>query len=588
MSRDEVRGVARAVLVVSRYPSQRNRLAAYRNALNRKLAGDNIEPNTALHACGPGIAAALFNPHGAANMRGTSMAIGTLLAGCADWHVPGSALPDGSFALLRTDESFVELAADGVGSRTLWYAMTEHELIAATSQRAIVTLLGSFEPNRAALPWMLSSGTLGPTAAWDARVRRVQPGERVLLDRIKWLLTTRTSPAEFAADPSLTRDEHLERLRAVVTDACRRWAFDARKWVLTLSGGADSRSLLCLLRDRGIEAVTWGLPEATKQNGNDAFVARTLARSFAVPHRYFAITTARESPDVVLDRFVSAGEGRVDRISGYVDGFQVWKTLFDEGREGVIRGDEAFGSVPVNSPYAARQATSLTTLADYFPPAELAAFELPDQPVPATLLQRDGETLATWRDRLYQQFRVPTLLAGLTDLKTAYVDVGNPFLAGSVLDCVRALPDELRTDKRLWRDFVGAQLPNTALATRVAIPSLTDYLRDPRVLERLLAELSSEHASALFTPLLRARCCGALRNALREPAPRPRDDRAQALLVRAVPESLRQVVRNWRANRPTLEPLVFAFRAFLATRMHALLRADAATPPARLERASNA
>jgi hypothetical protein len=44
---------------------------------------------------------------------------------------------------------------------------------------------------------------------------------------------------------------------------------------------------------------------------------------------------------------------------------------------------------------------------------------------------------------------------------------------------------------------------------------------------------------------------------------------------------LRAVVRLW--NRPSLEPVVLAFRAFVATRMHRLLSLDAATPPAGLQ-----
>ena len=134
----------------------------------------------------------------------------------------------------------------------------------------------------------------------------------------------------------------------------------------------------------------------------------------------------------------------------------MWKTLFDEGFDGVIRGDHAFGSALVRSAYAVRSKTSLTTLADYFAASEIEAFELPDQRLPEALMRAPGETLAAWRDRLFRLSRIPTFLAALTDLKTAYVDVGNPLLARSVLDCVRALPDELRTDKRLWREFVGA------------------------------------------------------------------------------------------------------------------------------------
>jgi hypothetical protein len=554
--------------------------------LNRKLAGDNICPRPPAFACEPGLSAALLNPSPASRMQGASIAIGTLLNPRDDWHVPEAPLPDGSFALLRADDTKVELAADSVGSRTLWYAMTDHDFIASSSQRAIVTLLGSFEPNRDALPWMLSSGTLGPTAAWDARLRRVQPGERVVLDRARWRLQSKLEPAAFDADDSQSYDQQLERLRAAVADACRRWSFDARKWVLTLSGGADSRSLLCLLRDRGIEAITWGLPETAEEKGNDAQIACRIATALGVPHRFFPIDS-HGAPEVVLDRFLSTGEGRVARISGYVDGFRIWKTLFDEGYAGVIRGDEAFGSIPVTSPFAARWTSSLTTLADFFPAEERETFELPEQPLPEGLERGNGETLATWRDRLYQQFRLPTLLAGLTDLKTAYVEVANPLLSRSVLECVRRLPDAMRTEKQLWRDVVRAQLPDVALATRVAIPSLTDCVADRRMVTVLLDELTSERAATVFAPLLRARCCAALRAALGTRRAARRDNWHPAL-ARAVPERVRAVVRNWRAARPTIEPLVLAFRAFVATRMFALLRSDAATRSDNLEPAINA
>jgi hypothetical protein len=220
--------VARAVLVASRFPGQPSQLAARCALLNRALAGDNIEPHRPSFVRRNGVSAALLNPSGGTRMQGASIAIGTLLdADDDDWHVPGAALPDGSFALLRADEDEVELAADNAGSRTIWYALTDDELIASSSQRAIVNLLGSFEPNRNVLPWMLSSGTLGPTDGWDARLKRVQAGERVVLDRAHWRVrSTKEAPA-FIPDRSLSRAAHLERLKAAVADACDRWSFDA-------------------------------------------------------------------------------------------------------------------------------------------------------------------------------------------------------------------------------------------------------------------------------------------------------------------------------------------------------------------------
>jgi hypothetical protein len=571
--------MARAVLVVPRDPKQPNRLEAYADLLNRKLAGSNIEPRPPLLGHRAGASAAILNPSGATRMHGASVGVGTLLGAAGDWHVPRAPLPDGSYALLRCDDSYVELAADSTASRTLWYALTDDALIASSSQRAIVTLLGSFEPNREALPWMLSSGTLGPTCGWDVRLRRVQPGERVLLERARWRLRSTFEPASFAADRSLSRAAHLERLQGAVAAACDRWAFDAKKWMLTLSGGADSRSLLCLLRDRGIATVTWGLTRAGEQEGNDARIAREVARSLAVPHRFLAIDSPGDAPEVVLDRFLKVGEGRVDRIAGYVDGFCVWKTLFDEGYVGVVRGDEAFGWVPTSSPYAVRAATGLTTLADFFGPSELERFELPPQPLPEPLLRGSDETLATWRDRLYQQARIPTFLAALTDLKTAYLEVGTPLLARSVLECVRAMPDELRTQKRLWMELVAAQLPGVAFARRVAIASVNDFLIDQRVLTLLKDELRSEQAAALFAPPLRARLSAGLEA---PPAPAPADPFGRwrgSALARAVPAPLKAVVRNlWASRRPSIDPLVLGFRALVAARMHGVLRADAATP----------
>jgi hypothetical protein len=569
--------MVRAVLVVSRDPEASNDLASYANLLNRNLAADEIEPRPPTVVERTGLTAAVLNPSGAAHVQGASLAIGTLLEPTGAWHVPRAQLPDGSYALLRADDAYVELAADGVASRTLWYALTDRQLIASTSQRAIVALLGSFEPNRAVLPWMLSSGTLGPSGGWDARLRRVQPGERVLLDRARWRLQSSVESTQLVAEPALSHDAHLERLRSTVVDACRRWSFDARKWLLTLSGGVDSRGLLCLLRDRGMQTITWGLAHSDEKDGNDAHVAREVARSLGATHRFIALEPAELDPEIVVRRFLALGEGRVDRISGYVDGFRVWKTLFDEGCTGVIRGDHAFGSSSVDSAYAVRSKTSLTTLSDYFAANEIEAFELPDQRLPEALLRTGDETMAAWRDRLFRSSRIPAFLAALTDLKTAHVDVANPLLARSVLDCVRALPDELRTDKSLWRELVRRQLPEVPLARRVAIPSAADFLTQRRVLQLLLDEVNSARAGTMFTATLRARCRAALLAALQTKRPVRRIDWGESPLARAVPAPLRAAIRRLRPDRPSLAPVVLAFRMFVASRMQAMLAADAAT-----------
>src|SRR5690606_39214874 len=114
-----------------------------------------------------------------------------------------------------------------------------------------------------------------------------------------------------------------------VKSACRDWSFDPSKWVLTLSGGTDSRCLLALMRDRpGLETVTWGQTGARDEDGTDARVAREVARKLGATNRYFPIDLSAVAHDVVVNRFLTASEGRVARISAYLDGFSVWKTLF--------------------------------------------------------------------------------------------------------------------------------------------------------------------------------------------------------------------------------------------------------------------
>jgi hypothetical protein len=580
--------MARAILVARRRPDVCGRLERYLDALNRNLAPDNIVPHMPAFAHKAGVEAAIFNPNGATRLVGTSVCIGALLEEAPHWHAPGAPLPNGTYALLRADARRVELGADASASRTIWYVLTDDELIASTSQRAIITLLGNFQMNREALPWMLSSGTLGPAAGWDARLEQVRPGERVTLDRDRWRLVRSGQPPPFRANESRNTAGHRARLAQIVETSCHRLSSDPARWTLPLSGGVDSRALLFHLHGRrDLETITWGMSGTRDEDGNDAQIARTLADVFGVCNRFFPTDLSSEPRERLIQRFLTAGEGRVARISGYLDGFRLWKTLFEEGTDGIIRGDEAFGSIIVRNPTAVRFTSSLTPLSDFFTPGELATFELPEQRIPPELERGRDETLATWRDRLYQEFRIPSMLAGLTDLKAAYVEVANPLLARPVLDCVRELPDGLRTEKRLWREIVQAQLPDVPFANRVAVLSLEDFVTDREVLSLMLDEMQGRDAADLFAPTLRSKVCAAIQAALRASQAPRRRSRLKLRLARAIPEGIRAAARSWLTVKPTLNPLVFAFRSFLASRMNGLLKLDAATPPADWQHAVN-
>ncbi len=566
--------MAKAVLVVQRL---RGRVEPddWVDVLQQRLTPDNVVPRAAAKASRDGVTAMAYDPSAAMQLKGESIAIGKFFGPVGRWQWPGGDRPEGCYALLRTDDTHAELVADAAATRTLWYVKTPDLFVASTSQRAIATILGSFEPNPAVIGWMLSSGTLGPENGWDARVRQVLPGERVTLNRARWQLTHEIEPVEFAASRNTDETYHAERLRAVLESTLGRCDFTPERWAFLLSGGIDSRGLLAFLSQRDkLRTITWGLRHAPDQALNDARIARGVAEAFGLEHQFLPTDLTEEPRETLIRRFIVAGEGRTAAISPFVDGFEVWRTLRTQGLDGAIRGDEAFGSRFVRDAYEVRHTAKLTMLADYFAPEEIDALELPQQFLPPRLAQRQSETLATWRDRVYQQHRLPTFLAALTDLQTAYVDVTNPLLARSVLHCVRALPDRLRTSKRLWHKVARMPQHQIPLARRVAVLPIERFVSDTATIELMLAEMETTPRDDALSAPLREWMCATLRAALCADPSERAQPRHPNLLSLLAPRVVRRTVQRLIALRPECEPLVFAFRAFIASRTIATLKED--------------
>jgi hypothetical protein len=561
----------KALLICPRDPSDAELADEDVALLDALLTPDNLVPKPPRIRHEHGVTSVLFNPPSSVEALGASFCLGKMAGAAGDWARPGSALPDGSYALARVDAATVELAADAVASRTMWFLMTERVFAASTSQRALVALCRSFEPNRKTFTWMLSSGTLGPEGGWDVRLRSVAAGARVRLDRAAWRLHVEEPFIAFAP-LGASEAGHRRRLEGALDAVFEDLSFDYSKWILPLSGGFDSRGLLLLLeKRRGLECVTWGTERSLDEPRNDAHIAARLARRMNVAHRFFPIAVADVPRRRLVDRFLVAGEGRTDRVSGYLDGFAMWRTFAEQGRDGVIRGDEAFGWVPVRREADVRHADRLTVLDDTLDTEMRAAFELPEREVPARLQRRAGESLAAWRDRVYQQYSLPVLLAALTDLKCTYVEVVNPLLFGSVIDCVRTLPDRLRTDKRLWRNIVARRTPPIPFAKRTAVYPLKSFVADPATLELMLEEL------APAGDVLGADFAAGLRRNVDERWASGRDGARGRGRVRPrrLERLLGRMAGRLAGTSRRVDPLILAFRAFLIARTCALFASDA-------------
>ncbi|MCX6262899.1 MAG: hypothetical protein NTY95_19025 [Bacteroidia bacterium] len=301
----------------------------------KNLAPDNITPAEPMVLVNGDIAFGVMNPSKTLLVSGNSLLMGQIFDKGEKWDVPLQEFPDGSYALFRDGKEYCEIVADPVGSRSIWYYFDDNVLIASTSQRAIVMFLGSFEFNENVIPWMLSTGTLGPAFSWDKRIKCVPVDSSVILDKKNWSISTKSNPIEFTVLKK-SDEQHEKLLKESLRTTFKTLNLDYSNWVLPLSGGYDSRGILCLLLDASpnsnrLRTITWGLKSSLDIKRNDAMVASELASKLNVPNKYYANDLSEEPIEKIINRFVLLGEGRIDLLSDYMDGFKMWKTIFEDG-----------------------------------------------------------------------------------------------------------------------------------------------------------------------------------------------------------------------------------------------------------------
>jgi hypothetical protein len=535
----------------------------------RGLSPDNAVPRPPLVLEDGGLSVVVVNPCPGMPQTSQGVCLGALHTPHAGWAIAGGPAPDGTYAICRWDDRRLELLADLAASRTLWWCMTDELFVASTSQRALVCRLGGFELNDLAVSWLVASGSTGPNA-WDARLRPLPPGAALTLDRGNWTASTQTRVLPRDAT-ELSDDEHVERLRASIVSACATLDVDLGTWLLPLSGGRDSRSLLLglLVAGRRPRCVTWGLSRTLADHEGDAAIATRLARELAVEHEFMA-TDAAESPvRQVLTRFLVAGEGRTDQLAGYIDGLALWRRLADRGVAGVIRADEPpLGShVDLHSHTYVRRRMHVKLIQDYPQGHLVRDLGLVEPPRPDLYDPLPGESIPAYRDRQYAGHSLPYTLAPLTDIKAKYVEVANPLLSAVVAHAAAALPDHLRPGRVALCRAVDAMGPALPYARRSAIVGAADYQHSPEFVAELVDVLASPEAEHVCD-----------RNGLRRVLERlGKPPGAELRLRRAAKTLVPHFVRRRVVPDPPLSlgTVELAFRLYLATRMASLLREDA-------------
>jgi len=559
--------MAKLVLVCGRGDATLPFTPAHIEALAARLTPDNIGVEVLAEAPDAHLLTGVFGRASGVRREGGSICAGCPAGPVSDWWRPGADAPDGTYALLRADRTTVELLADAVASRTIWYVRTERLFIASTSQRAVVFFLRDFEPEASARLWMISSGALGYQQSWDTRICCLKGGSRLVLDRASWRMRVVDAPLEFAprdAGP----DEHTRALKEAMADTFGGLRLDLSRWVLPLSGGMDSRAILLYLKNaKELRTITWGSQKARLDGRADGMVAARLAEHFSLKHEYFEVEPADEPPEKILRRFLIAGEGRIDQLAGYADGFVLWRTLYERGCTGIIRGDTCLNhlrradAIAVYGKWAYLRWSDYSNLARFLPVGESARQERSPE-----LAKRDGESRADWRDRFYLEYEIPVRLAPLNDLKLPYVEIANPLLSRRIVSCVRQLPEEMRTDKKVFRDLVTEMGPDIPFASRRATLRSEDILGEQRVLGHILESIDTAAARDMFSGEL----IEYVINAAGDP---PRRGKAARSIARLVAKARRRLLPG--SAKRVLNPRVLAFRVFIVCEIDRLLRSDA-------------
>jgi hypothetical protein len=480
-------------------------------------------------------------------------------------------VPEGSFALIRSDGGITELCADDAGSRTIWYVFTDRQFIASTSQRALVCLLGDLSLSRPAFAWFLSAGNLGPTDSWDRRIRRLPRGARLTLERSSWRIQLRTTPLVFEPT-TMSEAEAREGLRAVLWQAIKGSGFRTPPWILPLSGGYDSRLLLAALHDAGHRprTVTWGMARSRDQRGNDAYVARNLARHCGLANDYLLTESSTASPEDVVDTFLAAHGGTTDALYPYLDGLRMWARFAAEGVEGIIRGDEGFGTRPRPEGHHP-PAQGLVLLKEFLDPETAGRISDGGQVIPEELGRRAEESLQTYGDRLIHGHFIPVTLAGLTDVKAPFLEIANPMLAASVLAFVRQMPDAMRAGRAVYQRLTASVSPPVPFARVSADDSWNGFLYCERYVRWMAEELQGGFADRHLPPSFRETLLATLGDGA---SPDGQFFAGKRFLKRLIPSSWVALARSLgKPEVPGVREL--AFRCALASRLERLLEQDA-------------
>ncbi len=173
---------------------------------------------------------------------------------------------NGAFAAVLETGRHVLAAVDRVRSIPLFYARKGPQLVLGDDAHDVQRELGGAEIDPVAREELLRVAyTVGPSTL-DPRIRQIEAGELLVFDKASGETSTRTYFRHAHGDYTDKAEEVLvEELDAITSRWARRLidSAEGRTIVVALSGGYDSRSIVCALKRAGYPDVvcySYGVP----------------------------------------------------------------------------------------------------------------------------------------------------------------------------------------------------------------------------------------------------------------------------------------------------------------------------------------
>ena len=353
------------------------------------------------------------------------------------------------------------LAVDRRASRPLAFAIARGRLWFAPEVKALLAAPGFDKTlDDAALGIFLGAGYVLAHQTLFASTRRLAGGEALVVEDGRHRVEPYHRYA-LSARGDGTRPRDLEEEMAdLVRAAVGRNMGEARRTVVFLSGGVDSRAIAveaqAVAKRQGarLSTVTWASPGA--RPGSDLHVAQRVADVLGARHRSIL-------------RHLTAWGARLTEVTYLLDGLTdlpayhgyehaVMRELARLGARVVLRGDECFGwQGHVASIEEARLSLNLRAL------AHLRLVDGVVRPAPyarwceasASALASIGDELAgehpdNIKDFMYFRHRLQSYLGSAAYLKHVLLDHRTPLLDEALLDLNARVPASLRTEKGLF------------------------------------------------------------------------------------------------------------------------------------------